>query len=235
MGPADRPLLPWLTPEMLSSQSATLIWGNHRTAINRAAWELAVRVSDGYQWLQVGDPDESLDPDDPVAYGLVPPENLFRTVPPEEMAHDRSVANLAMWTVGREGHPNSPHHPLVDFLRIPAVAQELLGSSVGSRGQPVCVVANADRITPYYPDDPPATAANLAVWKREGMSVIATFLDEEREGRFVYDYSFALRVPPGHGWSNATITCEKERENRGRRVGVPVAAFEERLRPAGSA
>jgi hypothetical protein len=193
--------------------------------VNRAAYELVHRVHPRYAWIDVGAPEDEVSREDPSRDGSVPEHLLYRTVPPAQMEPDQMTANLAMWSVVRSGEPQEVLHPLMDFLRLPQLLQEIIGSSPRDGHPAVWVVANADRVIPFYPDDPASSQPILDVWKRERLTSIVTLLDHPRKDRFLYDYVFEVRSGETPNWRDAVIVCEKAPPGTGHEVGVAVPAF----------
>jgi hypothetical protein len=211
---------------MLRGQSVLVwIWGDSRVAANQAAYEVAHRLNPKYLWVDIGSPDEKVHPEDPSRSGAVPREMLYGTVPPSELAPENASANLAMWSVVKKDEPTEVLHPLMDFLRLPQLIQEIVGNAPREGTPAVWVAANADRLMSFYPDDPASSQPILDVWRRERLSTVVTLLDHPRKDRFLYDYVFQIQAPRTGSWRDAVITCERAPPGQGYSIGKPVPAF----------
>jgi hypothetical protein len=215
----------WVPKDLTGGPRYVWIWGDSRVAVNRVAYEVVHRMNPTFVWIDIGTPDDDVDPDDPSRAGLVPETMLYQTVAPADLEPDNASANLAMWSVVRHDEPESVLHPLVDFLRLPQLVQEIIGNAPREGRSAVWVAANADRLIPFYPDDPAASQPILDVWRRERLSTIVTLLDHPRSDRFLYDYVFEVRAKGAASWREAVIVCEKAPEGDQASVGVPTRAF----------
>ena len=216
---------PWISEGMLREPRSIEFWGNSRVALNRAAYEVAHRINPRYVWLEIGSPEDEVDPDDPAHTGVIPDDMLYRTVRPAEFKPDNATANLAMWSVVRQDEPDEVLHPLMDFLRLPERVQEVIGNAPREDRPAVYVAANADRVLQFYPDDPSSTAPILAVFVRERMSLIVTILNRTRSDRFLHDYVFEIRSAAGAKWQDALLVCERAPPGQGYEIGAAVRAF----------
>lgn len=224
----------WIDEDLLGSPRIVFISGESRVGVNRAAWELASRVNASYIWLEVGTPEDSVDPDDPVLEGIVPPAQLYRTVPPADLRPDAAVANLALWSVIRSDEPTEVVDTLTDFLRLPSIVQEAIGTAPRN-GQPgVCVFANGDRVAKNWPDDPSETRRLFDVWRREGVSLVVTFVGPLRRDRLESDYVFRCRSAAPDRWRDASMVYERSPPEAGHPVGSAVPAFTAASSPPGS-
>lgn len=216
----------WISPEMVGDRPWLLwIWGDSRIGVNRVAFDAARRLNSRFMWVEIGSPEDEVHPEDPSLSGMIPPELLYRTVPPEEMAPDNATANLAMWSVVRKDEPTAVLHPLMDFLRLPALIQEIVGNAPRGGRPAVWVAANADRLIEFYPDDPASSQPILDVWRRERLTTIVTLLDHPRNDRFLYDYVFEVRSQGRSDWREAEVVCEKAPAGQDYPIGKPVRAF----------
>jgi hypothetical protein len=211
---------------MLDEPRCFQIWGNSRVGVNRAAWELGHRVNPEYIWLDIRSADEPVDPEEPPASGLVPPEQLYKTLDSAEMGPDNPSANLAMWSVMRTDEAPETLHPLMDFLRLPAVIQEIIGLSPTSGRHGVVVVANADRIARYYPDKAESIGPLLNVWRRERVTLITTYNSPPRKTRSLYDYTFELKADARSSWKSSRMILERAPVGEGQGVGISIPLME---------
>ncbi len=215
----------WITPGMLGQPRSMHLWGDSRVALSRAAYEVVYRVNPQYVWLNIGTPEDEVDPEDPSRNGLVPDHMLYRTVPPIDLKPDGATANLAMWSVVRNDEPDEVLHPLMDFLRLPERLQEVIGNAPREDRTAVFVATNGDRAAPFYPEEAASSQRILDVFRRERMTMIITFLHPPRRNRFLYDYVFEVRSAGMPGWRDSWIVCEKAPPGEGHQIGVPVRAF----------
>ncbi|MCI4350091.1 MAG: hypothetical protein L3K15_01050 [Thermoplasmata archaeon] len=215
----------WISPRMTRGPCNIWIWGDARLAVNRAAFEVVHRVQARYAWIDIGSSGDDVDPEDPSRNGLVPDTMLYRTIPPADLEPSHALANLAMWSVVRADEPIEVLHPLMDFLRLPQLLQEIIGNAPSEGHPAVFVVANADRLIAFYPDDDASSQPILDVWKRERLTAVVTLLDHPRKDRFLYDYVFEVRSKDSASWRDARILCEKAPADQGFRMGVPLRAF----------
>ncbi|HZY71060.1 MAG TPA: hypothetical protein VFF67_08820 [Thermoplasmata archaeon] len=224
----------WIGNDLLVTPRSVFISGDSRVGVNRVAWELAQRVNPSYFWLEVGTAEDSVDPDDPVVEGVVPPAQLYRTIPPSDLNPDVAVANLAMWSVIRSDEPAEVIHTLTDFLRLPPIVQEAIGSAPRNGMPGMCVFANGDRVAKQWPDDPSESRRLFEVWTRERVTLACTFVGPNRRDRLECDYVFKFRSGPGGSWRTGSMIYERAPEEVGVRVGESVPAFAPRDHPAPS-
>jgi hypothetical protein len=88
------------------------------------------------------------------------------------------------------------------------------------------VIANADRLFEYYPENPEMNRRQLAAFRREQVSLIVTVLAPPKGDRFSYDYVFEVSTPPETPWTESIITHKQrpEGDKATRSRLVPVAS-----------
>lgn len=225
MPEGDDPRLRWIPGRLRAGSHCVHIWGNSRVGVNQAAWEIASRLGPGFRWIEIASQDDPVEPDDPAHSGRIPSGQRYRTVPPSEFSRNPAVANPTLWTVVRSDEPSEVLQTLLDFMTLPVVLQNAVTLSPPREGGNVCVIANCDRITEHFPDDPAVTGHLLDLWRRERVSLISTWTNAQRKSRFDYDYTFELKTPEHGDWKRSVITCEKAPKSDRVRVGVTSPAF----------
>ena len=237
VAPGERDLFPpgsvWFTTDMAAVRDpvgpdlrsltreprATFLWGLCRPVVNRVLFAFARANDPEFYWLDLRDRNAPRDPGDPVERGWVPEDHLFLTDHPEEARPQDALGNLALLSVVRSDEPEKVLTRLSDFLRLPSVAQEII-ARVGATDEPhVLVIANADRVRPYYPTSPDGVRPVLTPFLDNRVFPIFCASSPPGEGRWAFDFVLKVEAANLDDARSGSLRCESAPEGTPFRPG----------------
>jgi hypothetical protein len=189
--------------------TTVIICGSDRCLLNWVCYALATRWDPRFHWTSVRLNEESVDPDDPLARGDIP-EQRRAALYPEELRPSEEQANLSLRAMPGVLRPDDPPQSLlrfVEFFRLPAQTQALIGATDPRGRVPVYVLSNAHRLVALYPRSKVGPA--LRAIMSSGATVIASWADAPPGGRFEFDIVLHLDGTSRREWPQARIRCEK--------------------------
>lgn len=203
----------------------TFLYGASRPVVGRCGWALARAVNPAPFWFDIRAPGRPADPGTPTELGWVDPARLA-VIESSEARPQRPPGPRALSSVVRTDESGAELTDLTEFLRLPARLQELVSASPRPVERPVLVVANSDRVRPFYPRDAGGVRRILDVLVHQGFSAIFTATPPPGPGRMAFDLVLEIQEP---GTPRARLSCEKAPEASGFTAGTvhPLAAFPE--------
>lgn len=184
------------TPEPTSSGLPTsfYLWGARQDDLDRAALHVALALDPGFRWLEIL-PADRPDPDR-LAW-------LHRTIGPERLVLVRHPGSFVPHLGAREpAKVDSLLRPdpgglevteALDFVESPDAIQELLGSLVPDGNRRVLVIANIDRLAPYWQASRTSFEPIVRTCNRMGITPIAIHMGPAHQSAISFAYE--LRIP----------------------------------------
>jgi hypothetical protein len=211
------------------------VYGPDRVAVLRVAYALAKLNHPNPYWVDIRDTAQAVGTDDPAGQRWIPEDHLYIVSEGDARPED-AEANLALWTVVRSDEPKSVISEFTDFLRLPRPVQEAVSRSRSEGGRPVFVIANADRVRPYYPKGAAEVRPIIDSMLRAGVIPIFAALGPPGAGRWAFDFVFELRSAPGQDWRHGELRCERAPPGLSVASGevIPWAALPEAMAPTES-
>jgi hypothetical protein len=200
---------------------AVYLHGSPRSLILRVAYAFARANDPKLFWVEVRDSNETVDPPGPVELDWIPNDHLFVVSRSEAKPQD-AVSNHALWTIIRSDEPRSVLSGLTDFLRLPAAIQGALSAYGSEESRPIFVIANADRVRPYYPATVEGVRTFVDSMVRAGVVPFFVALSPARPGRFACNLVLEVRAPDLTSWSEGTLLCERSIPGASFQLGSPI-------------
>ena len=172
------------------------------------ALALARNLDPDPYWVEIRDSRPDGDGEGPAGLGRISEDHLYIVQSGNARPQD-AEANMTLWTVVRSDEPASVIAPFIDFLRLPQPVQEAVSRSKAPDGRPVFVIANTDRVRPYYPTTAASVRPIVDSLLRAGVVPIFASLGPPGAGRWAFDFVFEVRAPPGEDPRRGTLVCER--------------------------
>ncbi len=185
----------------------TFIYGADRPSLLRVAFALARHLDPHPYWVDIREPSSTGTAEVP-GLGRIAGDHLFIVSSPDARPQD-AEANMALWTVVRSDEPASVVSGFVDFLRLPPAIQEAVSRSRSPEGRPVFVVANTDRVRPYYPTQAAEVRPIVNAFVRAGVVPIFASLGPPGAGRWAFDFVFEVRPGASGNPEAGVLACER--------------------------
>jgi len=125
------------------------IWGSSAGDRARLAWSIAHRIDPNPFWLQIETPTGTHDPIELAILDRVPADHLF-FLDPSELAPQTDLGNMASYFVREEITAEDRLRAVADFMRLPALAQQILEGRSPHSPTKVLAFANSDRAAALY-------------------------------------------------------------------------------------
>jgi hypothetical protein len=203
-GPAEE-----LIPGAFRKPSSVFISGTDRALLKWFAFAALSPYASRVYWTDVRLPGEILDSLDPMAVHAIREESVY-VLSPRELGPDDQGARHAEVAAASMLHADEPPNSiqgLVEFLRMPSHAQQLV-STVGRTDLPsILVTANSQRLATVYP--PERIAPLMRALLEAGTCQVALWAEAPTTLTSVFDVMLNLRGRGPTDWRTATVTCER--------------------------
>jgi hypothetical protein len=186
----------------------TFLYGSDRGPLLEVAYALARMNDPNPYWVDIREAGRGPSMDDPVGRGSIPEDHLFVVTESEARPQD-AEANMALWTVVRADESSSEIATFTDFLRLPPTVQEAVSRSKSDVARPVFVIANTDRVRPYYPTTAAAVRPIIDTMLRAGVVPIFASVGPPGAGRWAFDIVFEIRAGEAAESRAGVLVCER--------------------------
>ncbi len=207
--PVGRQQDPPIRPGGTAHPTTVFVGGECRPVVNGVAFALAELLDLTPFWLDVRDPAVPSDGPDPGTTGWIPPDRLFVSEGGKGLEASVLASSDALWTLVRADEPESVLTLLTDFLRLPEVIQEIVGTATSNGGPKAVVAANSDRFAHLFPRTAAGLQRFLQTLEASSLSIIAAHTGRTGPGRFGFRTVFRVDVESSEKWMEGTITCEQ--------------------------
>jgi hypothetical protein len=185
------------------------ISGSSRSLLKWFAFAALSPYASRVYWTDVRLPGEILEPLDPMAVHAIPERAVYVLSPRDLQPDDKGAlqAEAAAATMLRSDETPHSLQGLVEFLRMPAHAQELI-SSTGRPDEPsILVTANAQRLATVY--SPERIAPLMRAMLESGTCQIALWAEARTTLTTVFDVILNVEGQGPEEWRSATVECER--------------------------
>ncbi len=198
-----------LFPGGFNKPSSVFISGSSRTLLKWFACAWLSPYGSRVYWTDVRLRGEIIDPLDPMAMHAVPEESVYVLEPPELFPDERgaSQAEAAAATMLESEEAPGSLRGLLEFLRMPSHAQELISATGRPESPSILVTTNSQRIAIAYPQErlEPLMRAMLEA----GTCQVALWAEAPTTLTSIFDAILVLEGNDPTEWRNATIRCVK--------------------------
>jgi len=196
-------------PAGFNRPTAVFISGTDRTLLKWFAFAALAPYEGRVFWTDVRLPGEILDRLDPIVLHMIPEDRIY-VLSPRELQPDDSGARQAEAAAATMLQSDETTHSiegLVEFLRMPSHAQQLI-SSAGSVDSPaILVTANSQRLATVYPIE--RTAPLMQAMLEAGTCQVALWAEAPTQHLAMFDIVLHLEGGGPAQWKSATIRCER--------------------------
>lgn len=175
-----------------AAPTTMLIWGAPRVLVNLVGGTIAQEIDRQFVALTIRDPAEPPTEYEKAEWKRADMKRVLVTNRPADLAPNVAARRMDLWKVVAGDDPDSSGTLLSDFLTLPTKVQEMWETHELGHGPRVFLAANADRFASYYPVHSQLVPALIDVFRRQGITLVATYSGPERADRFVWDH--VLRV-----------------------------------------
>jgi hypothetical protein len=198
-----------LFPGTFAKPSSVFISGTSRSLLKWFAFSSLAPYAPRVYWTDVRLPGEILDPLDPMTVHAIPEESVYvlspRELQPDDVQAQRAEGAVA--TMLRSDEPSHSLQGLVEFIRMPPHAQNLI-SATGSIDAPsILVTANAHRLATVYSID--RIAPLMRAMLESGTCQVALWAEAPTIHTSIFDVVLHLEGRGPTDWRNATVRCER--------------------------
>ena len=201
---------------------STYLWGESRSVLSRVLFAMVHANDPDPLWLEIRGPGDVPAEPGPVELGWIPEERLFVTREPAEARPQDALGNLALFNVVRSDEPKRVIARLSDFLRLPPIAQEVVGHSGPTDRHRVVGIANTDRVRADYPNTVEGVRPVIEAFLAGGVVPFMAAISHPGEGRWAFDFVFEVRAKDLAHWREGWLVPEKAHPESGFGVGRPI-------------
>jgi hypothetical protein len=198
-----------LFPEGFEKPSSVLISGSSRTLLKWFAFAALSPYGSRVYWTDVRLPGEILEPLDPMAMRAIREESVFVLLPRQLQPDDEGArqAGAAAATMIRSDESQESVQRLIEFLRMPSHAQELISSTGNPDAPSILVTANAQRLATVFSAE--RVAPLMRVMLESGTCQVALWAEAPTETASLFDILLDVEGSGPADWRNATVQCLK--------------------------
>jgi hypothetical protein len=196
-------------PGGLRKPTSVFVSGTSRSLLKWFAFASLAPYASRVYWTDVRLPKEILDPLDPMTLHAIPEESLYvllaKDLGPDDQGARRAEAAAA--TMLKSDESSGTLEGLVEFLRMPAHAQQLISSTGRADLPSILVTANAHRLATIYSEE--RIAPLMKVMLESGTCQVALWADAVTAHVEMFDIILRLEGSGTKDWRNATVECSK--------------------------
>jgi len=198
-----------LFPGGFDKPSSVFISGTSRTLLKWFAFSALAPYASRVYWTDVRLPGEILDPLDPMSLHAIPEESVYVLHPQDLQPDDRGArqAEAAAATMLQSDDSTGSIQGLVEFLRMPPHAQNLISSTGRVDAPSILVTANSQRIASAYSQD--RIAPLMRAMLESGTCQVALWAEAPTTLISIFDVILHVEGLDPTDWRNATVRCEK--------------------------
>ena len=198
-----------LFPGAFGKPSSVFISGTSRSLLKWFAFAALAPYASRVYWTDVRLPGEILDPLDPMTVHAIPEESVYvlspRDLQPDDLRAQQAEAAAA--TVLRSDEPGHSLQGLVEFLRMPQHAQELISATGRIDAPSILVTANAQRLATVYSLD--RIAPLMQAMLESGTCQVALWAEAPTIHTSIFDVILQVEGSGPTDWRSATVQCER--------------------------
>lgn len=201
---------------------STFLWGESRSVLNRVLFAMVHANDPDPLWLEIRGPQDAPSEPGPLELGWIPEERLLVTREPAEARPQDALGNQALFNVVRSDEPKRVVARLSDFLRLPSIAQEVVGRSGPPHRPRVVGIANTDRVRDDYPKTAEGVRPVIEAFLAGDVLPFMAATSRPSEGRWAFDFVFEVRAKDLAHWQSGWLVPEKAHPQSGFGVGRPL-------------
>jgi hypothetical protein len=214
-------------PELIDGRSFTgpiisYVWGQARPVVNAVALAWARELSPEAVWLEVRSATGETEPE-PEATREASRGGRFLTRAPADLAPLPPIRTAALWSTVRPEGPREEVSRLTEFLRMPRAVLDAASLASSGGDLPTVVVANCDRVRPYYPGFLADRRVLLDALRDAGLSIVLTLTGEPAPDRLkgYVDASLWVDAESLRSWRQGRLIAERVPDRSLLQVGAP--------------
>jgi hypothetical protein len=210
---------------LLEEPSSIMLWGHSRGLLDRAALQIARRITPRYGWIEIQGRPESRDPEEGRCAGKVPSDRRFIAESPQELIPDSVEFSVGIRTIVRTGGPPKAAERLVGLGWLPKPVRDMARRLEDPGRTGAVVVTNSERLVPRLPRGADDVRRLVEVLREERISLLVTVRVPPLDAyRAVFDYVF--RAEPSREGSESLPQVIAERvPDSTIRLGEPISFF----------
>jgi hypothetical protein len=206
---ASDPTADELFPGGFRKPTSVFISGISRTLLKWFAFASLTPYASRVYWTDVRLPGEILDPLDPMTVHAIREESVYALSPRDLQPDDLGArqAEVAAATMLHSDEPTNSLQGLVEFLRMPAHAQQLISSTGRMDAPSILVTANSQRLATVYSAE--RVAPLMRAMLESGTCQVALWAEAPTTYTSMFDVILRLEGSGPKDWRNATVQCER--------------------------
>jgi hypothetical protein len=198
-----------LYPGGFREPTAVLISGMSRSLLKWFTFASLTPYASRVYWTDVRLPGEILDPLDPMMVNAIPEGSVY-VLSPRDLQPDEQGARQAEAAAATMIHADDPPNALqglVEFLRMPQHAQQLISATGRADSPSILVTANAQRLATVYSAD--RVPALMRAMLEAGTCQVALWAEAPTSYTSMFDVELHLEGSGPSDWRNATIRAQR--------------------------
>ena len=184
------------------------IWGGSSLDRARLAFAIARRVDPEPFWMHVESESEKEDRPELGILNSIPSNHLF-VFNPAELTPETGAGNIATSFVRDNAPTGDRFQGLADFVRLPIFTQQLFEGRSAFSPTKALVIANSDRLQPFYPKEEGGIRPFLDALNQMGVTGIYTDSSALQPNARDLDYLLRLEGEGAAGGEPTRLTCEQ--------------------------
>lgn len=211
-----------VAPGGRSAPTLCYVWGPVRPVVNAFAVAWARELSPDPFWIEVGPATGPAEPD-AAAVGQFAQDRLLVVSEPSDLAPADPTNSAALGTLARPDADREAVGRFAEFLRVPKAVREAVSASRPGGAPGAIVIANGDRLRPYYPGFARQNRELIEALRHAGVSVVFTVTGEpapdRRDGPF--DAVIEVEAESLRAWRRGSAIPERVPEGSLLAAGRP--------------
>jgi len=205
-----------------SGRYGTFFWGESRSVLERVLYAAVRAIDPEPLWLELDPSRSGAEEPGPVGLDWIPSDHVFLVDSPSAARPQSGVARMSVLHLLHADESDEAIRRLSDFVRLPPIAQEIIGQVEPGQRHRALAVANSDRVRAMYPETVDGVRPIVTSLLDAPIIPVLAAQGTPGPGRMAFDFVFEVRASGLNHWREGSLLPEKAPRGAGVHVGTAI-------------
>ncbi len=186
---------------------SVLVHGSSRSLVNLLLYAISENVNREFRWIDIRTVEENVPRWDPVRLGWIDSKRVWTIDPVSGLESEPVDSGAALFDIVRSDEPPETLAHVAEFLRLPALVQEILGEMPPAGDANLLAIANSDRLEQRFDVSALGPALSAFAWAR--CALFVGYTGPPPPGAEQFNQSIRIEGDSPTLWRDARIHFER--------------------------